>query len=491
MWRSYRALGQRVRKQYDALIVGTAIGGLISGALLARRGLQVLVVNQEQMPWTFDLQGFRVQREPLWGQGFKRYLFETIFEELEMTSEERLLFERSQPVFQVVLPRHRLDLSAQREALMDEYRREFPTAIDAIERFYAALDAQERQIEGKISNRDLKKPLAGRRFVNFLYPNRSNVPLKTLFEQFSLPLEFELAITAQISFLSHLHTANPTLAQAALVLGQSQRKDYYFSGEGDELAQIFYERIRRQGGEIRDDAFVEKLLVSGRAIRGARLSSYEGVVEAKTVLGNMDIHRVFDLLDTPKVPRRLHHRLEKIQPRFVKCSLFLAVHETVLPVGMQNNVVLLRDELKPLLDDNLVFVHVLPNRTGSNHRVLHISFLLSDTTSLSALALEARFNDISRRVLEHVSWMIPFLRQHTVMTTTDFLRRFSLYRTVYDGLEERTRGGGFENRTHLKNLFVTGPEIFPALGLEGETISSLNAANLAFASTRGRTALFA
>src|SRR5262245_57494272 len=121
-----------LRKQYDAMVIGTAMSGLISGAVLARRGLQVLVVNQEQIPWSFEYGGFSIPREALAGQGFKRYLFETIFEELGIRADERLFFERAQPIFQVILPRHRLDITNNRSQLLEEYRREFPQAIDAI-----------------------------------------------------------------------------------------------------------------------------------------------------------------------------------------------------------------------------------------------------------------------------------------------------------------------------------------------------------------------
>jgi 2-polyprenyl-6-methoxyphenol hydroxylase-like FAD-dependent oxidoreductase len=39
-----------IRKRYDVVVVGSGIGGLTAGALLAKQGLEVLVVEQHYLP---------------------------------------------------------------------------------------------------------------------------------------------------------------------------------------------------------------------------------------------------------------------------------------------------------------------------------------------------------------------------------------------------------------------------------------------------------
>lgn len=490
-----------IKNKYDVVVIGSALGGLISGALLAKRGFDVLVANQEKIPWSFPFEHFALQRESLPGQGFKRYIFETVFEELNIDAKERLLFERAQPLFQVVLKDHRLDISSNHDVLLQEYRREFPKSIDSITRFYKTIDEVWQNIRKNYSKQTLQSPLSNPFLLGLSRRKRGKSTLNHLFEALRLPIGFRQTVKAQLGFLSHIHTENPTLMQAAQVLSATHRKDYYFLGQSHELAKIFCDRIRYFGGSIRDDAFVEKLHGSPKGVTGARLNTYEGVVQGRSYIGNIELHRLFDLFEDPRKPRAWQKRLDQFQPSFARCMMFLGVREKVLPVGMKSQLIFIADPARPLVEDNMVFLQVIPQEKGAKEEnpihLLQISFLLPYPKQMEGdfSDFNRNFFRVSEKVYEHIKWLIPYLEQHLVfrLPAPTALRDYDgvlqkqliqsflhlpLLRGLYE-LPEGVKFFGFRNQTHIPNLFFTGPEVFPSLGFEGETISCLNAANLA------------
>ena len=484
-----------MRKQYDVMLIGTSIGGLVASSLLARQGLQVLVVNQEQIPWEFSYQGYSIERESLLGYGFKRYLFEAIFEELEIRSQEQGLFERSQPYFQVILPTLRLDIFSQRKKLLNEYKREFPKEISAIKEFYKILDSNVGAMETKMSMVPFKNTRWDYALPKLPKNGTSKQHLNQIFSQLKLSPTFQKVIQAQLHFLSNIHSPNPTVAQAAQILCNTHRKDYFFFGKSKDLAQIFYDRIEESGGAIRNDAIVEKLLIDKGRIKGARLSSFEGVVKAKTYIGNVEIHRLLDLLDPKKTALSNIRKLKQLKPCFAKCSFYLGIKRDVIPIKMGSHLVFICDEIRPLLEDNLIFIHVLPPTIDSDYSILHVEFLLPYPQSpfKNINLFSQKGQEIRKKVLENLSWLMPFLKENILFTLPHLTSKkrdqnriiksmdlFPLFRGIYDfSVRKKPTEEQISNRTNFLNLFYTGPEVYPFLGFEGETLSSLKTADMA------------
>ena len=122
---------------YDVIVCGSELAGLVSAALLARRGLRVLLLGHDTDLPSFDAGGIALSRAPALLPALESQLVGRVLTELNCVQVVRRRAPVLSPGFQVVMPRRRFDLLAEREPARRELGREFPGDIDAIE---AAMD---------------------------------------------------------------------------------------------------------------------------------------------------------------------------------------------------------------------------------------------------------------------------------------------------------------------------------------------------------------
>ncbi len=120
---------------YDVILIGESLPGLITSALLVRRGHRVLVLEPADLAGSaspvFKSDGFIFPKGPLLFLGLHREgLYEKIFTELGLSlsllKKEGSVFGRPVPPFQLLFPTHRLNFFSKWEEFLEELRREFP-----------------------------------------------------------------------------------------------------------------------------------------------------------------------------------------------------------------------------------------------------------------------------------------------------------------------------------------------------------------------------
>ena len=81
--------------QYDVIVVGAGVGGATCAALLARRGIQTLLVDKNAIPGgkaiTMAKQGFRYEFWPISGGPSLNSQFARVLKELQMEDRVALL----------------------------------------------------------------------------------------------------------------------------------------------------------------------------------------------------------------------------------------------------------------------------------------------------------------------------------------------------------------------------------------------------------------
>jgi len=89
-------------ERYDAIVVGAGIGGATCAALLARRGLRVLVLDKNSVPggkaMTVSKRGFRYELWPIVGGPAIGSQFSRVLDELGLASEVEILAPREKSV---------------------------------------------------------------------------------------------------------------------------------------------------------------------------------------------------------------------------------------------------------------------------------------------------------------------------------------------------------------------------------------------------------
>ncbi len=140
---------------YEVIILGSGLGGLIAGVYLLKEDHSVLLLKENQYHPSFKEKGYRfIPFSNFSEKRIKENLLKRVSKDLDFPlinshrgetrwDETKLEKPKQKVAFQVILPKSRIDLFCQRSMLQVELEREFPKEIAQIEKFYT--EAEELQ----------------------------------------------------------------------------------------------------------------------------------------------------------------------------------------------------------------------------------------------------------------------------------------------------------------------------------------------------------
>src|SRR5215475_2543961 len=129
------------RHVYDVLVLGSELGGALAAALLAKRGLRVLWAEHAQLSPGYEHDGFLFGSPPYVVPPFRMWpMVESSFTELGLTTGFQRTLKPMGP-WQIILPRHRLDLAMDPAKRLAELQREFGSGGSRTAETLAALTA--------------------------------------------------------------------------------------------------------------------------------------------------------------------------------------------------------------------------------------------------------------------------------------------------------------------------------------------------------------
>jgi all-trans-retinol 13,14-reductase len=278
-------------EEWDAIVVGSGLGGLTTAACLASAGKQVLVLERHDVAGG-NSQVFRRHHGDDWyefdvgvhyiGECGDGGLFTNIFHGLGI--EDRLRFrELDRDGFDTLsFP----DFTFRVPAGWDEYRHrlveQFPVERAGVERCVDVLHAvadEARMMFGE------DRPT---------YDRWAFRPLSELFDECELS-EQARAVLDHWSGLYAGPPARTAVAMHATIIGHYMTGAFYPEGGGQVLAARLVQVIEACGGEVRTLSPVERIVVDGGSATGVRLDSGEEIA-APIVVSNADYRRTIDHL---------------------------------------------------------------------------------------------------------------------------------------------------------------------------------------------------
>ena len=263
--------GAQVAEDWDAVVVGSGIGGLTAAACLAGAGKRVLVVERH------DVAGGNatVFRRHHQGQEYEfdvgvHYigecqpggLFPTILGALGVG--ERVTFSQLDPdgFDTILLPGIAVRIPAGWDEYVARVIEAVPTDRAAIERCLTVLRDVARQ------SRERYLPGA----ETPVYDHWAMRPLSELFEE----CELSASAIAIIDHWNGLYAGAPsrsTVAMHAAIADHYMNGAYYPEGGGQVLAARLVQAIEAMGGEVRTLSPVERVEVTHRRVTGVALAS--------------------------------------------------------------------------------------------------------------------------------------------------------------------------------------------------------------------------
>lgn len=466
------------RQIYDAVIVGSQLGGALAAALLARRGIRVLVIGHDGIADTYTDGGYVLPFGPSLMPPLKGLpVADAAFTELGMATDLGRTLTPYDPELQILLPGHRFDLSRDAGLRQRELAREFQDAA-AAEKAWTALSSKAGLAEPFW--RDLQAPFPAENFWTRWKLGRRVKALPELQEAMEAgsPEGHPLAAVgrALTGFLTHLSPEPKPGLGAARVLGQFLRGPQKLAYGRDGLRAMLLKRVKELGGDVlglERPAQVDALQLEGRRISGVKLVGADAVYAGQQVVLATDVAGIGRLAPTAQAWRSWR-AWNAVKQKQMGLSVNLVVDEGDVPLGLQGLGVLWpQDESLGML---VYEVHPAP-RTGSKgpptDRVVSAMALVP--SDLRRKGDEPAIASMAGRIASAIKEVLPFVpikHQSVPMLVRDPLRgsRLSLHPVFEVSGPMQLGVSGLPMGTPFRNALLASREVLPGLGLEGELL---------------------
>jgi len=455
-----------VKRAYDVCVLGTQLGGVTAGALLARRGFRVLLVDADGRGTGYEDGGWRLP----WGPALvpaPRVLpaAERVLAELGLASDVGRLLEPARPALQLLLPRHRLDLPVSRSERGSELRREWPGDAARLE---SSLDAVRALFDREQAFLASLPPLPphGLRARWRLHRARSLTPggagrgAMPLADLGDHPLAS--ALTAAWPFLASLE-GEPSPLGLARTLGAVLQGTLRTAGGEAAVAAVLRRRIAESRGEFLggegDPAPVSSLELDGGRLAALRVKGAESRYTARAFVFAGDPGTLAALIGDAG---RLESYLDGAVPSGRIFSMNWVVRSDALPPPLGDVVLALPSAGPPVL------LQTFPAaRAGAKgHEASPGEKVVTAGIAIAGGAAPA---ESARRLRLAMAEFLPFLDRARLHESVPGERGAGgAFHPLFAARSDRSLGvGGVPSASPISNLFLAGREVIPGLGFEG------------------------
>jgi prolycopene isomerase len=487
--------------EYDAIVIGSGIGGLVTATQLAAKGANVLVLESYLIPGGsagyFEREGYKfdVGASMIFGFGTKGT---TNLLTRALKAVNVSLDTIPDPVqIHYHLPEDwELKVHRNYEEFLQELIQKFPHEKEGIRKFYdecwkvfnclnsiELLSLEEPRYLARVF---FQNPLACLGLSKYLPKNTGDVARKYIKDP--LLLKF---IDIECYCWSVVPADLTPMINAGMVFSDRHYGGInYPRGGVGQIAQKLAEGLEKSGGQIKYQAKVKEILTENGKAVGVKLVNGE-TYRARKIISNATRWDTFEkLLPTNQMPRSE----KKWQQRYQKSPSFLSLHlgvaAQVLPPGIECHHILLEDWQKMEDAEGTVFVSIptLLDRSlaPEGYHIIH-SFTpswIADWENLPPQEYEAQKEERAAKIIERLEKIFPgldagldYLEIGTPRTHRKFLGRDN---GTYGPIPRRKLFGllGMPfNRTAVQGLYCVGDSTFPGQGLNAVAFSGFACAH--------------
>jgi len=480
---------------YDVIVCGGEIGGLLAGALLARRGFRVMVLGHEPASATFDLGGgVTLSAAPALLPPVDEPPIARVLKELDITAHVKRKTMTADPAFCLALPGQKLDILRDRAAQERELSRAFGAAGGSVGTVMERLQSAARLLDPVFASAITLPPNGfwERREVGRL---RSLLPKPTTDLFAPLPLEHPFRVMAALPAVHGAalvaHDVGPI--SEARAFDVARRGEHTLEGGLAALQALLFARLEMFGADRRERLTPAEVVVRRGRVAGLRVRPRDETIGCHHLLWSGSTASLAAALPADAVAP--HKRPAPARVTGYSYGIAALVEPKAVS-DLPPRVFAISDPSRALVEDNAIAITVVPPSPRDPRQIpvwleCGVPAHLADAGPSYLRALRGRVTHVVRRLLP------------------EFARHLIVLGSPYDGLPAERRGTpvpestpaatlptaalpalvspptprslevvGAPHATAVKNLFLVGRENLPGLGLEGALISGWGCARL-------------
>lgn len=293
--------------EYDVVIIGAGISGLVCGCYLAKAGMKVLISEQHFKPGgyctSFKRNNFTFDAAAHCFGGYRKNgITRKIFEDLSI--DTRLKVIKSNPSNIIMMPDYKISFWDEMEQTGYEFKKSFPHESNNITKFFNFLTNSHAGEFVKIRQRT---------FQDLLDLYFTDNKLKSLL---SAPL---FGIGGLPPALMSAFVGTKLYSEFLLDGG------YHLIGGIQELPDILAETFKGSGGALLLSSRVKKIKVKNKSVHGVVIGN-DAFISSKYVISSCDAKQTFlELLDKEDLEKEFCTTLNKMQPSISNFILYLGL----------------------------------------------------------------------------------------------------------------------------------------------------------------------
>lgn len=501
-----------IEEQYDAIVIGSGVGGLATAIALGENGFKVLVVEQHEVPggWShsFTLKGQRFSPGVHYvGQLGEGQTANEMYSKLGIAND--IVFFRMNPegFEHCHVGNEKFDIPEGLENMITAFQKRFPQEKKNIDKYLRLVNTVSYQLQLMTT------------FKTFF--EKITAPFKTKyvgkFGLFSLKRVIgwhikDPYLKAFLNIQCGDHGLPPSRAAFPVhsaVMGHYINGGYYPHGGGGGIVKGMTKAVKRHGGEILLNTSVNKIVLNDRneAI-GVQIDGGK-VIKANCIVSNTDPHKTYkELVGDKYLSKKLLKKLDNTKYSVTSFILFLTLKIDLTDKNIDSgNYWMMKNadidqHYSELIKEDVtkgesfpgVFLSCTTLKDPASFNGVHHNFevvtyvdynCVKDFSHLKDYKTEAYLafkEKVKNKLLNNVEELIPGAKDCIEIAElgTPLTNQYYINSTdgnVY-GTEKTLRNVGplsFKNKSEIKNLYLAGASTL-SHGVSGATSSGINAA---------------